>query len=42
MAEFFKDIPKIKYEGPKSENPMAFKYYDPDEVIGGKIYEGAA
>ncbi|MBR6101976.1 MAG: xylose isomerase [Ruminococcus sp.] len=36
MAEFFANIPKIPYEGPKSTNPLAFKYYDPDEVICGK------
>ena len=34
--EFFKSVPKIKYEGAKSENPFAFKFYDPDELIGGK------
>ena len=36
MAEFFANIPKIPYEGPASTNPLAFKYYDPDEVVGGK------
>lgn len=36
MAEFFKNIPKIKYEGPSSDNPLAFKFYDPDRVIMGK------
>ena len=36
MAEFFKDIPKIKFEGTNSTNPLAFKYYDPDEVVMGK------
>lgn len=36
MAEFFKDIPVIAYEGPKSTNPLAFKYYNANEVIGGK------
>lgn len=36
MAEFFKDIPKIEYEGSKSTNPLSFKYYNSDEVIGGK------
>ena len=34
--EYFPGIQKIKYEGPKSKNPLAFKYYDPDKVIGGK------
>ena len=36
MSEFFKGIEKIKYEGKTSTNPLAFKYYNPDEVIGGK------
>lgn len=36
MAEIFKGIPKIKYEGPTSKNPFAFKFYDPDRVIMGK------
>ncbi|HOQ76216.1 MAG TPA: xylose isomerase [Thermoclostridium sp.] len=36
MSEFFKGIGKIQYEGPESKNPLAFKYYNPDEVIAGK------
>ncbi len=36
MAEYFANIPKIPYEGPKSTNPLAFKYYNPDEVVAGK------
>ncbi len=36
MSEFFKSIGKIPYEGKGSDNPLAFKYYNPDEVIGGK------
>ena len=36
MAEFFPNIPKIPYEGPESKTPLAFKYYDPDEVVMGK------
>ena len=32
----FPDIPKIVYEGSKSKNPLAFKHYNPDEVIEGK------
>ncbi len=36
MAEFFKDIGNIKFEGPKTKNPLAFKYYDADKVIMGK------
>ncbi len=33
MKEIFRDIPKIKYEGPKSTNPLAFKFYDENKVI---------
>jgi xylose isomerase len=31
MSELFPNIPKIKFEGPKSEDPLAFKYYDPSK-----------
>lgn len=33
---YFKGIEKINYEGPTSKNPLAFKYYNPDEVVMGK------
>jgi xylose isomerase len=36
MSEIFKEIPKIKYEGTNTKNPLAFRHYNPDEVIGGK------
>lgn len=36
MAEIFKNIPVIKYEGPSSDNPLAFKHYDPERIIMGK------
>ncbi len=36
MSEYFPNIPKIKYEGADSDNPLAFHHYNPDEVIGGK------
>lgn len=36
MAEYYSGIQKIKYEGAGSDNPLAFKYYNPDEVIQGK------
>lgn len=35
-GEFFPGVPKIKYEGPDSTNPLAFRYYNADEVIMGK------
>ncbi|HZJ85872.1 MAG TPA: xylose isomerase [Erysipelotrichaceae bacterium] len=36
---YFKDIGKINYEGPESTNPLAFKYYNPEEVVMGKTME---
>lgn len=36
MSEFFKEVSKVQYEGAKSDNPLAFKYYNPDEVVGNK------
>ncbi len=35
-SEAFPDIPVIPFEGPDSRNPLAFKHYDKEEVIGGK------
>ncbi|MBQ2828458.1 MAG: xylose isomerase [Clostridia bacterium] len=34
--EFFPTIPVIKYEGKDSKNMLAFRHYNPDEVILGK------
>ena len=39
MTKAFPEIPKIRYEGPKSKNPLAFKYYDADEVVEGKTMQ---
>lgn len=36
MAEIFPEIPQIRYEGPGSRNPLAFKYYDPERIVRGK------
>lgn len=33
---YFPEIAKIQYEGPKSRNPLAFRWYNPSEVIEGK------
>lgn len=37
--EFFKGIGKIPYEGPASDNPLAFKFYDPKKIVAGKSME---
>lgn len=36
---FFGDIQKVKYEGPDSTNPLAFRHYQPDEIVMGKRME---
>ncbi|MFD2759756.1 xylose isomerase [Lentibacillus juripiscarius] len=36
---YFPNINKINFEGPTSTNPYAFKFYNPDEVVGGKRME---
>ena len=34
--EYFKGISKIKYEGPQSDNPLAYRWYDESKVVAGK------
>ena len=34
--EYFPGIGKIKFEGRKSDNPLAFKWYDENQMVGGK------
>ena len=34
--EYFKGIGKIPFEGPDSQNPIAFKYYDENQLVAGK------
>ncbi len=34
--EYFPGIGKIHYEGPQSDNPLAFKWYDEQRIIAGK------
>jgi hypothetical protein len=33
---YFPDVPKIKYEGPDSKNPLAYRHYNPDELVEDK------
>ena len=40
MAEFFTDVTeRIPYEGPDSDNPLAFHWYDADRVVAGRRME---
>ena len=34
--EFFKGVPQIRYEGAKSDNPLAYRWYDENRIVGGK------
>ena len=34
--EAYPGIAKIEYEGKNSRNPLAFRWYNPDEIISGK------
>ena len=34
--EAYPGIGKIEYEGKKSKNPLAFRWYNPEEEVGGK------
>ncbi len=34
--EYFKGIGEIGYEGKDSDNPLAFKYYNPEQMVAGK------
>ncbi|MCB2100325.1 MAG: xylose isomerase, partial [Rhodobacterales bacterium] len=36
---YFASIPPIAYEGPDSDNPLAFRWYDPDRVVLGRRME---
>ena len=38
---YFSTVDKINYEGVTTENPMAFRHYNPSEVVMGKNHEGA-
>jgi len=35
-TEYFKGIGNIQFEGAASDNPLAFKYYNPEQIVAGK------
>lgn len=37
--EFFKGIGQVNYEGVESDNPLAFRWYNPQQVVAGKTME---
>ena len=38
-SQYFKGISNIKFEGAESSNPMAFRYYNAKQKVGGKSME---
>lgn len=39
MSTYFSEIDAIRYEGPGSDNPLAFHHYDPKRQVLGKTLE---
>lgn len=37
--EYFTGIGKIGYEGPESDNPLAYRWYDAGKIVAGKTME---
>lgn len=36
MKNYFKEIPKIKFEGKESKNPLAYRWYEENRIVGEK------
>jgi len=34
--QYFNLIPNVRFEGPESDNPFAYRYYNPNQVVAGK------
>ncbi len=39
MTDFFKGLSPVKFEGPNSANPLAYRHYNKDEIVAGKRME---
>ena len=37
--EYFQGINSIRYEGPESDNPLAYRYYDENRIVAGKTMQ---
>ena len=36
MTDFFKGIEPVPFKGPDSDDPLAFRFYEPDRIVLGK------
>ena len=39
MTDFFKGLKPVKFKGPKTDNPLAYRHYDKDELVLGNRME---
>jgi xylose isomerase len=39
VTDFFKGIKPVKYKGPRSKDPLAYRFYNKDEMVMGKRME---
>ena len=39
MPVYFEQLDRIRFEGPKTANPLAFRHYNPDEIVLGKGWQ---
>ena len=37
--EYYQGIGDIIFEGKESDNPLAYKYYNPNQIVAGKTRE---
>ena len=38
-SSFFDGVGRISYEGPESDNPLVYRYYDKNHLVTGKRTE---
>ncbi len=36
MSAYFPDVETVRYEGPETDNPLAYRWYDPKRLVLGK------
>lgn len=36
---YFPEVPRIEFDGPETKNPLAFRHYNPDEVVEGRTMQ---
>ncbi len=36
MQTYFDRVDRVRFAGPKTDNPLAFRHYNPDEIVLGK------